>query len=134
DASDGTTDNVFNVSGDLLITSTGSITCNDPASPSGADACPITIHLTGNLVMQAGSKIQAEDQVDGGSGGNISITVDGNMTMCGPAGAKADCGGAGLASTGALISSQKITGAGDTGDGGDITITVGNLNTVTGDF
>ena len=131
---------VYTVIGDLLITGTGSITCNDnatdqPPGPvaSGASACAIKIVVGGDLLMQAGSKIQAEDQNDGGSGGNITITVGGNMTMCGPTGAQTGCGGA-SANNGAVISSRKVAGAGDTGVGGDITITVGNAAVASGAF
>jgi parallel beta-helix repeat protein len=128
----------YTVNDDLLITSTGSITCNDnatdqPGAGSGTSACPITIVVTGNMLMEAGSLIQAENQSGGGNGGNIAITVGGNMTMCGAAGAQAGCGAA-SGNPGALISSQKIAGAGDTGVGGDITVTVGNAVKASGAF
>ena len=95
DASDGLSDGTFNVTGDLLITGTGSIVYNDNTTdcpgPGGGNfsACPIKIHVTGDLVMQAGAKITAENLVNGGNGGDITITVDGDMLMCGPAGAQA---------------------------------------------
>lgn len=116
DASDGTTDGVFKVTGNLTITGTGSITCNDnPGLPSGASACPIKIVVDGNFVMEAGSKILAENNNNGGSGGDISITVGGDATL--NAGAP-----------GALISSSKTSGAGDTGHSGNITLDVtGNV-------
>ena len=91
------------VTGDLTITSTGSVTCSDPASP-------ITISVGGDMEMQTGSAIRAEDTVAGGSGGNITLTVGGNFTM----------------RDGSTISSSKTGGAGDTGVAGDIRITVGN--------
>ena len=50
---------------------------------SGASACPITIVVTGKLLMEAGSAITAENNADGGSGGAITITVGTDMTMCG---------------------------------------------------
>jgi hypothetical protein len=92
------------VPGDLKITSAGSITCSDPAAP-------ITIDVGGDMEMLAGSAIRAEDTVAGGSGGNITLTVAGNFTM----------------RNGAVISSSKTAGAGDTGVAGDIRITVGNV-------
>ena len=62
DASDGTVDGVFNVTGNLTLGPLGSITCNDDLPlVANADACPITIVVTGNLVMQAGSAITAEN-------------------------------------------------------------------------
>jgi parallel beta-helix repeat protein len=122
----------YTVNGDLTIATGGSITCYDTGA-TGASACPIKIVVTGNLLMEAGSAITAENTNDGGHGGNITITVGGNMTLCGPAGAQAGCRGP-SAQPGAVISSQKTSGAGDTGVGGDITITVGNAATVTGAF
>ena len=91
------------VTGDLTITGTGSVTCSDPAAP-------ITISVGGDMEMQTGSAIRAEDTVAGGSGGNITLTVGGNFTM----------------RDGSTISSSKTGGSGDTGVAGDIRITVGN--------
>jgi hypothetical protein len=118
DTSDGTVDHVFRVAGNLTIATGGSITCNDnPGLPSGASACPIKIVVDGNFVMEAGTKILAENQVNGGSGGDISITVGGDVTLKGP-----------LLGLGALISSSKTSGAGDTGHSGNITLDVtGNV-------
>ena len=108
DALDGTVDGTYNVAGDLLITSTGSITCNDPATPAGASACPIKIVVTGNLLMEAGSEITADNTVGGGNAGNITITVGTDMTMCGPNGGQPGCLATGI--PGALISAQKKSG------------------------
>jgi hypothetical protein len=105
----------------LRLTSTGKIDCGDPAA-AGASASDITINVPGNMVMEAGSAILAENDSDGGSGGDITIKVGGNFTMRGPD----------LSNPGAIISSRKTAGAGDTGGGGDIRITVGNV-TVNGD-
>ena len=80
DASDGASDGTFTVTGNLTITSAGAVTCNDPASPPNADACDIDIAVSGDMVMQAGSAILAENNVRGGSGGDITIDVDGDMT------------------------------------------------------
>ena len=131
DASDGTVDNVYNVAGDLTITSTGSITCNDPALPTGADACPITIVVTGKLLMEAGSAITADNTVDGGNAGDITITVGTDMTMCGPNGGQPGCAASGL--PGALISGQKKSG-GATSLVNSVTITVGDKLQATGNF
>ena len=115
DASDGTVDGVFTVTGNLTMTNGGAITCNDPASPTTASACPITIVVSGNMEMQAGSQINANNTVDGGTGGEIKITVGGDFTMRGPAGGN----------SGALITSQHL-GTG-TDDGGRVTIVVGGV-------
>jgi parallel beta-helix repeat protein len=110
----------------------GQIEAND-TGVSGANASPITIKVSRDVLMQAGSAILAENTNDGGNGGNITITAGGDMTMCGQTGAQPGCG-APAGNPGALISSEKTSGAGDTGVGGDITITVGNTATVTGAF
>jgi hypothetical protein len=75
DASDGVTDGVFTVTGNLTMTSGGTITCNngDPGSV-GANACDIRIVVGGNMLMENGSKISASAS-GGGHGGNITITV-----------------------------------------------------------
>ena len=122
----------FTVTGNLLITSTGSITCNDnatdqPPGPIGnsADACPITIVVTGDLFMQAGSSIDAENKIDGGAGGDITITVGGNLTLEGTSGV----------TPGAIITSRKTCPPNQPcgeADGGDILILVGGV-TITPD-
>jgi hypothetical protein len=116
----------INITGDLLMDTGASIEANDDAGaacnsgPDRDNACPITINATGNMEMQAGSSILAENNCvgggpcGGGSGGNITIKLGGDMILHGPA-------------TGALISSRKTSGAGDTGHGGDIYIQVGNV-------
>jgi hypothetical protein len=70
--------------------------------------------VSGNFTIEAGGTIYAENRRSGGSGGNITITVGGDFTMDGPGGGAA----------GALVSARKISGAGDTGHGGDITVHV----------
>src|SRR5262249_28451433 len=113
-----TTVNLFpggtlNVPDNLVMTSTGKIVCNDPALPTTDSACDITVIVGGNMEMQAGAEINADNTVDGGHGGTIKITVCGNFTMDGPS----------AGNPGARISSQHL-GSG-TDDGGPITVVVG---------
>lgn len=62
DNSDATPgDNAFTVD-TLTIANGGSITCNDPAAPADASACNITIVVTGDMEMEAGSAIFAENR------------------------------------------------------------------------
>ena len=70
------------VSGDLLITSTGSINCSDAGVPPNS-ASPIDISVGGDLTMQAGSAIRAENTSGGGYGGKVTLTVGGNFLMQG---------------------------------------------------
>ena len=68
----------------LVITGpTGAITCDESGTP--ASACPINIHVTGDMEIQAGGSIHADNLVgNGGQGGNITLDIDGNFTMRGP--------------------------------------------------
>ncbi len=127
----------LNITGDLLMDTGAVIEANDDAGaacnsgPDHDNACPITIIATGTMEMQAGSSILAENNCagggpcGGGSGGNITIKVGGDLILHGtiPNGP-----------LGALISSRKTTGAGDTGHGGDIFIEVGNVTVDTETF
>src|SRR5262249_50494665 len=116
----GVNPNVYEVTGNLTLETGAFINYNDDTTdcpaPAGGNfsASPITITVTGNLLMKAGSGIFAENRSGGGNGGNISITVDGNVLLQGGA------------PSGAIISSRKLAGAGDTGVAGNITIHAGN--------
>ncbi len=83
---DGLVNNSVTINGNLTIANGGSITCNDTGIPNN-DACPINLIVTGDLEIEAGGSILAENQNAGGSGGNISITVGGDFTMEGTSGA-----------------------------------------------
>ncbi len=122
----GITLNINGASGlDFTMDTTSSvIEANDDGLPSGASASPININATGDMEMQAGARILAENANNGGSGGNITIDVDGDLTMAGAVGLV----------PGAIISTRKSAGAGDTGLGGNITIMVGDSTAATGTF
>src|SRR5262249_27757193 len=110
---------VFNVSGNLTITGTGAIACNDPPSPAATGACPMVIHVTGNMEIQNGGALLADNNVGAGTGGAITITVDGSLTL------------RGNGSSGANISASNN----GSGDAGSVTITVGAFTgPPTGDF
>ncbi len=115
DDDDGLVNGVFTKNANLTIAAGGSITCDDPATPSAANACPITLSVSGNLEIQAGGSIHAENNVGAGTGGNITMTVGGNFTMRGPSGGN----------PGAFVSSQKLGGGAQ--QGGDILIIVGGV-------
>src|SRR5262245_32237330 len=101
----------------LRMAAGGVIDCSDDVVGQ-ASALPITINVTGgNMLMEAGSALLAENRSSGGSGANITVTVSGDFTMKGP-----DNG-----QLGAIISTEKTSGAGDTGGGGNIRINVGNV-------
>ena len=110
DDSDGLHDGVFNVSGNLVLQPGASILCND-SGPSTASACPISIVVGGGMTMFPGSSILAENNVGGGSGGNIRIVVQGFSFYVAPT---------------AVISSRK-NAATDRAGAGNIFIAVGSL-------
>jgi len=95
------------INDDLIMTGTGSITANDPASPANNSASPIILDVTGNMTMGTGTSIFAENRVGAGNGGNIKIDLSqgGALTMADKA----------------IISSSRTVGGG-TGNGGNIEI------------
>ena len=112
------------IADDLEIATGGMITANDPSSPPNASAAPpIILVVMGSMQMDPGSAILAENNLSGGSGGDITITVGGALALLGTSGS----------TPGAVISSSKTSGSGDTGHSGDITIHVtGNIDTQDG--
>jgi hypothetical protein len=95
------------IADDLLMTGTGSITANDPASPANNSASPIILDVTGGMTMGTGTSIFAENRISGGSGGAIGLTVGKNLLM----------------QSGSIISSSRTVGGGS-GNGGNLTIAV----------
>ena len=95
----------------------GKYVCNDPGG-SANSACDITLNVAGNMEMQAGSQINADNLVGTGHGGTILITVGGEIhRRHGPT----VPGG----TDGALITSQHL-GSG-TDNGGKITVVAGGV-------
>ncbi|MEX0642812.1 MAG: hypothetical protein WD468_08940 [Pirellulales bacterium] len=124
-ANDGGTDpNVLEVI-NLTIQDGGSINANDdwPTSvPNSSAAPPIIIVASGNVLFAADATpgdtgIFAENRVQGGRGGDITMTVGGTFTM----------------RNGAIISSSDSTSGGNPAGSGDITINVaGDIDVPTG--
>ncbi|HEX9943911.1 MAG TPA: Ig-like domain-containing protein, partial [Thermoanaerobaculia bacterium] len=113
---DGAVNGVFTVNdGNLVIQ--GTVQCNDdPPLPLNASACPIAMSVSGNLTVEAGGAIFAENRRGGGTGGSISLTVGGNLTLRGPSGAL----------PGAVVSSSRLTDS--VASSGQITFSVdGNV-------
>ena len=115
---DGSANGVFTVS-DGSLTIQGTVSCNDTSSTS---ACPMSFAVSGNLTMLPGSAIYAENRTGGGSGGNVSFTVGGDIVLSGTSGVTA----------GAVVSSgNQDTSA--SSSGGNITFVAGgNVSTGSG--
>jgi hypothetical protein len=108
---DGLVNGVFTVNGDLVLD--GTIKCNDDLPLlAGASACPIRIAVSGNMVMNAGSGLFAENRRSGGDGGNITLTVGGDLTLHGST----------ASLPGAVVSSSRT--AGSSGHAGDVSMDV----------
>src|SRR5580765_3346009 len=117
DDDDGLVNGVFTKNANLTIANGGSITCDE--SGTTASACPIKIHVTGNMEIQAGGSVHANNLGgNGGKAGDITIDVDGNFTMRGPT----VPGG----SDGAFVDAVNQSGGGNA-HGGNILITVGGV-------
>ncbi len=84
---DGAANGVFTVDdGDLTIL--GTVNCNDDGASSNS-ACNMSFAVSGNLLLQSGSAVYAENRNGGGTGGNITFNVGGNVVVAGPSGAQA---------------------------------------------
>jgi Bacterial Ig domain len=117
---DGVANGVFTVNGDLVLD--GTINCNDDLPlPAGSGACPIRVAVSGNMVMNAGSGLFAENRRSGGDGGNIALTVGGDLTLHGST----------ASLPGAVVSSSRTAGA--SGHAGDVSMDVsGSVKTEAG--
>jgi hypothetical protein len=77
---DGVVNGVFTVNDGNLIVN-GTINCNDD---SGSDsACNMSFVVSGDVIINSGGGIFAENRTGTGSGGNITISAGGNITVNG---------------------------------------------------
>jgi hypothetical protein len=115
DDHDGAANGVFTVNdGNLVID--GTIQCNDDLPlPGTSSACPIRLAVSGDLVLNSGAAVVAENRRGSGNGGQIQLAVGGELVLHGPSGAL----------PGSLISSSRISGSG--GSAGSILATVGGV-------
>lgn len=111
---DGAANGTFTVD-DGNLTVMGTINCLDDG-PGNNSACPMSFTVSGNFTMLAGSGIFAENRTGGGTGGNITFNVGGNVSLqsSGPS-----------FTNGAVISSDNL----GTPAAGSITMNVGGTTT-----
>ncbi|HYK00575.1 MAG TPA: Ig-like domain-containing protein [Thermoanaerobaculia bacterium] len=102
---DGAVNGVFTVD-DGNLTILGTVNCNDDGVSSNS-ACNMSFAVSGNLLLQSGSAVYAENRNGGGTGGNITFNVGGNVVVAGPSGAQAGA----IVSSGNTVSSNVNAGA-----------------------
>src|SRR5262249_46794723 len=79
---DGLVNGVFTVSDGNLIVN-GVINCNDDG---GSDsACNMTFTVSGNMIINSGGALYAENRTGTGTGGAITLNVGGNLVLNGTA-------------------------------------------------
>ncbi len=137
---DGTANGVFTVSdGDLVVN--GTVNCNDDG-PGSNSACAMTFAVSGDMTINSGGALYAENRNAGGAGGAITLTVGGNLALNGTAivssAAKTSSSGNGGAIT-ANVAGTVTVAAGSTIDsgsaksrGGTIDISTGNVVSIAG--
>jgi Bacterial Ig domain len=124
---DGVANGVFTVSDGNLIVN-GVVNCNDDG---GSDsACSMAFAVSGNMTINSGGALFAENRTGGGSGGAITLTVGGNLALNGTAivstASKSSSGGNGGAIT-ANVGGGVILASGTTIDGGSANARGGNV-------
>jgi hypothetical protein len=136
---DGVANGVFTVSDGNLIVN-GVVNCNDD---SGSDsACSMAFAVSGNMTINSGGALYAENRTGGGSGGAITLTVGGNLALNGTAivstASKSASGGNGGAITAnvggsvALDSGTTIDGGSANARGGNVTVTAAGVISIDG--
>ena len=135
---DGTVNGVFTVS-DGNLTVNGVVNCNDDTTTS---ACSMAFVVSGNMTINSGGALYAENRTGSGIGGAITLTVGGNLALNGNAivstaskSSSGSTGGAITANAGgsvALASGTTIDSGAANAAGGAILINGGSIISVDG--
>ena len=135
---DGSANGVFTVNDGNLVVN-GVVNCNDDTTTS---ACPMAFSVSGNMTINSGGALYAENRSGGGTGGAITLTVGGNLALNGDAivstASKTSSGSTGGAITAtvsgsvALASGTTIDSGASNARGGNITVAAGNIISVDG--
>ena len=136
---DGVANGVFTVSDGNLIVN-GVVNCNDDGG--GDSACSMAFAVSGNMTINSGGALYAENRAGGGSGGAITLTVGGNLALNGTAivstASKSSSGGNGGAITAnvggsvSLASGTTIDGGSANAGGGNVTVTAAGVISIDG--
>jgi hypothetical protein len=137
---DGSVNGVFTVS-DGNLTVNGTVNCNDDVS---TNACAMAFAVSGNLTVNNGAALYAENRSGGGTGGNITLTVGGNLALNGTAiissAAKSSSSSAGGAITAtvngnvSLASGSTIDSGSANAAGGAISLQAGGTYSIDGNI
>ncbi|HEY6210928.1 MAG TPA: Ig-like domain-containing protein, partial [Vicinamibacterales bacterium] len=135
---DGTANGVFTVNDGNLIVN-GVVNCNDDSS---TNACAMAFSVSGNLTVNSGGALYAENRSGSGTGGAITLTVGGSLALNGTAivssASKTNNGGVGGAITanvtgGVSLASGTTIDAGSVKDkGGAISINAAGVVSIAG--
>ncbi|HEX2123486.1 MAG TPA: Ig-like domain-containing protein, partial [Thermoanaerobaculia bacterium] len=109
---DGAVNGVFTVSDGNLVVN-GVVNCNDDSG--GDNACAMAFAVSGNLTINSGGALYAENRTGSGAGGAITLTVGGDLALNGTA----------IVSTASKSSSGSTGGAIGASVGGSVTLAAG---------
>jgi large repetitive protein len=131
---------VFTVNDGNLIVN-GTVNCNDDGA-SANSACAMAFAVSGNVTINAGGALYAENRVGNGSGGAITLSVGGSLALNGNAIISSASNGSSSTSNGGNVSvtSGAVTiGSGSTvdasasgGQAGSVTVNAGGVVNVAG--
>src|ERR1051326_3752002 len=124
---DGVANGVFTVSDGNLVVN-GVVNCNDDGG--GDSACSMAFSVSGNMTINSGGALYAENRTGAGTGGNITLNVGGNLALNGTAivstASKGSSGGNGGAVSATVGGSVMLAG-GTTLDAGSSNARGGNV-------
>ena len=138
---DGAANGVFTVNDGNLVVN-GVVNCNDDG-PGGNSACAMAFAVSGDMTVNAGGALYAENRNGAGSGAAITLTVGGNLALGGNAvissGSTSNSGNANGGAINATAGGGISIGAGSTihsgtpgGTAGSIALSAGGVVAIDG--
>jgi hypothetical protein len=137
---DGSVNGVFTVNDGNLVVN-GTVNCNDDG-PGNNSACSMVFAVSGDMTVNSGGALYAENRSGSGNGGGISLNVGGDLSLNGTAivsSAATSSGSSNGGSIAANVSGGVTLAAGSTldagapnGQAGAVNVTAGGVITVDG--